>query len=93
MKKTGPWDFKRSITYLTDPGPSAFVSVQPLRPRCLSGESYGPITHHRDTEDAEVAQRKASGANRRRQDFWARRSVSPKGGATDAKDQVNDVPA
>jgi len=35
-----------------------FFSVQPLRTLCLGGETDAAVTHHRDTEYAEVAQRR-----------------------------------
>jgi hypothetical protein len=34
-----------------------FFSVQPLRSPCLCGELFLRIFNHRDTENAEVAQR------------------------------------
>jgi hypothetical protein len=34
------------------------TSVRPLRALCLGGDSLLTIAHHRDTENAEVAQRK-----------------------------------
>ena len=37
----------------------ALFSKQPLRPLCLSGESFSDYIHHRVTEDAEVAQKHA----------------------------------
>src|SRR5689334_20024854 len=35
-------------------------SVQPLRPLCLCGCCIGRFLNHRDTEDAEVAQRRSA---------------------------------
>jgi len=35
----------------------ALISVQPLRPLCLGGDKFRAKINHRDTENAEVAQR------------------------------------
>jgi len=43
---------------MTSGRPKASFSVQPLRPLCLCGCLVPRHSHHRGTEDAEVAQRR-----------------------------------